>query len=590
MPFVNYHISTNPLWQAISEYQSALERGNYSTLDNYSTEVDRDETDEEVGVIQDILTLSKKLCLDENLSSLSTKLAADCPIGFPKIVHLVASLNLLEEQKSVEPTEELIQLENNQTVMVQIEAGMPGPCLAYLGAIRASSRDKRIKLSRIEGIINNIFPNMNKFGILSSIVLRIAVKDWVDIYSKSELEFKERAKERRETYTKYVENSLEVSEVIKKMTTVEKFIIRSCEKLNNGIGQTNLDELSAVISPEIDRVLEVKNPSLNSPKFDGAFFSVVPPVSPALSGELLESFNELVLNELEMLADITDECSRNLLMDILLDPTMSTENIAKYAEAIDPIFGKRFAVVYCCMYPEKWDEPFMQSYKKIIINSYIERSTGKDNSRKDPSLIEKRMQWLKQHGNHLLEQFFEAREIKQVRLNKDETEQKAKKLALIKMVPIDISEIQKDTESLKADKESMEILINTEGETGIFKEISSGSSKGATLFRKDTHYCLSLSAWKELNKYDPRWQSIYELIKVTPHGKHLRLAEKMLPIVQAILYKEEKNCRWPELPQHFPPGSTVRHYYYQWKSARIVDKIKEIMASHNQNVSSVQLK
>ena len=41
----------------------------------------------------------------------------------------------------------------------------------------------------------------------------------------------------------------------------------------------------------------------------------------------------------------------------------------------------------------------------------------------------------------------------------------------------------------------------------------------------------------------------------------------MREVVNAILYLAGSGCQWRALPKDFPPASTVRGYFYDWRDA-----------------------
>jgi transposase len=46
-------------------------------------------------------------------------------------------------------------------------------------------------------------------------------------------------------------------------------------------------------------------------------------------------------------------------------------------------------------------------------------------------------------------------------------------------------------------------------------------------------------------------------------------------IMNAIMYQMKTECRWGDLPKHFPPYSTVYWHYKQLRSDGVIDKINK---------------
>ncbi|MBX9694933.1 MAG: hypothetical protein K2Z81_21290, partial [Cyanobacteria bacterium] len=184
--------------------------------------------------------------------NLKENLKENLPIGLLKIAHLLAILNILKEQKSVQPNSELSQLKT-QDIAVQMEAGMPGPSLAYLGALKQSSISSSAKIVAIDKIISSLSKNKNKFGQLDNIVLIAAVNDWIAVVDKK-LENEPNQKirtslsDRKDKYIKLLSNYPAIEETKEKLDLVEKYILLSCELLKNDIGK--IDSIETVNIPE----------------------------------------------------------------------------------------------------------------------------------------------------------------------------------------------------------------------------------------------------------------------------------------------------------------------------------------------------
>jgi putative transposase len=53
----------------------------------------------------------------------------------------------------------------------------------------------------------------------------------------------------------------------------------------------------------------------------------------------------------------------------------------------------------------------------------------------------------------------------------------------------------------------------------------------------------------------------------------------MCEVLNAILYMAAGGIPWRELPKGFPPGSTVRGYFYKWGNVGALDQMNFALAS-----------
>ena len=237
----------NPLTDALFEYEGSLERGNYTTLNYYNRE-EYDWTDaDEVGAIEFLLKpfLGQLHVSGVNRETLSQQLYQQVPISFAKIAHLQFALEILKKQATVTADKEFESLKAIG-ILTRVEAGMPVPCIAYLGAIRHSNLANTLKLSLINGIIINLAHHQNTFGALGDLALRTAVNDWIQTAERSGLDKFKKAK---------VTNLLEqyqtvpsVNEVRSQLSLIETYTLAVCGQLKNGIGYIYQGELTDRVS------------------------------------------------------------------------------------------------------------------------------------------------------------------------------------------------------------------------------------------------------------------------------------------------------------------------------------------------------
>ncbi|KAM3095515.1 transposase [Phormidesmis sp. 146-12] len=80
---------------------------------------------------------------------------------------------------------------------------------------------------------------------------------------------------------------------------------------------------------------------------------------------------------------------------------------------------------------------------------------------------------------------------------------------------------------------------------------------------------LSNAEWKVL---EPR------LNQILPKKKRTRPPEwSQREIIDAILYQLKNGCNWSDLPNNFPPYSTVYWHYKQWRKAGVFDQLMEAL-------------
>lgn len=232
--------------EALLQYHNDLNNGNYETIEGYTIDnygwADKDELDILENTLKPLLLLLPIEGI--NSTNLRAMFELDLPIGLPKIADLLATINILKEQAQVQPAEELRQLEEISEVSLQVEAAIPGPCLAYLGALRYSNLDIQSKFLSVNSIIIRTLSNLNKFDILDQIVLRVAMVDWLNGLHQLEPEIQERFADKIKEYTEQVNACYTINEIKEKLTLVEKYIVLSLEKLNNRIGEIYLTEFS----------------------------------------------------------------------------------------------------------------------------------------------------------------------------------------------------------------------------------------------------------------------------------------------------------------------------------------------------------
>lgn len=75
---------------------------------------------------------------------------------------------------------------------------------------------------------------------------------------------------------------------------------------------------------------------------------------------------------------------------------------------------------------------------------------------------------------------------------------------------------------------------------------------------------------------DDEWQLIEPFM---PREKRLgrRRTTNLRSVIDALLYMVETGCQWRMLPKDFPPFTTVQHYFYEWRTNGIWDRIRHAL-------------
>lgn len=77
---------------------------------------------------------------------------------------------------------------------------------------------------------------------------------------------------------------------------------------------------------------------------------------------------------------------------------------------------------------------------------------------------------------------------------------------------------------------------------------------------------------------DREWLIIEPFIPPAKPGGRPRTTD-MREVVNAILYLAGGGCQWRALPKDFPPASTVRGYFYDWRDAGLWQTINQLLVA-----------
>ena len=77
---------------------------------------------------------------------------------------------------------------------------------------------------------------------------------------------------------------------------------------------------------------------------------------------------------------------------------------------------------------------------------------------------------------------------------------------------------------------------------------------------------------------DREWLIIEPFIPPAKPGGRPRTTD-MREVVNAILYLAGGGCQWRALPKDFPPASTVRGYFYNWRDTGLWQTINQVLVA-----------
>ena len=75
---------------------------------------------------------------------------------------------------------------------------------------------------------------------------------------------------------------------------------------------------------------------------------------------------------------------------------------------------------------------------------------------------------------------------------------------------------------------------------------------------------------------DDEWSHIEPLLPPAKPGGRPRTT-KLRDVFDAILYMASTGCQWRMLPNYFPPVSTVRRYFYDWRDSGLLRTINHYL-------------
>ena len=85
---------------------------------------------------------------------------------------------------------------------------------------------------------------------------------------------------------------------------------------------------------------------------------------------------------------------------------------------------------------------------------------------------------------------------------------------------------------------------------------------------------------------DREWEIIQPLLPKKKRTKPPKWSKR--DILDGVFYQLKNGCNWCDLPQDFPPYSTVFWHYKQWREQGILEKIMTVL--HGELRAKVQKK
>lgn len=176
----------NNFKEAFLYYVTDLSEGNYDTLEYYTQ--NREDLSWEQ---QDEMDVLKSLTCERFSEIMPKKFQAKFspPFGLPAIANLWASFKFVEKQQNLHSNKRFDNINQHQELAVTVEANMPGPCLAYLEALKNSNVEVKLKALFIHEIIKNTSSRLKKntisFGSLDTILFKRAVNDLIQIFEQN---------------------------------------------------------------------------------------------------------------------------------------------------------------------------------------------------------------------------------------------------------------------------------------------------------------------------------------------------------------------------------------------------------------------
>lgn len=243
MKFFTPNLSENAaLNDAIDNYQEEFNEGNYV--------IDPEKlwgSEDEKTLIRSRLQRFANNLSNEEWSTLKQKIDESPSVGLGPILNLLAIVHLLKKQEDLK-SDDALQLSKEIDVQYFVRAGMPGPCLLYLNALKEDdSILTSVKQTLVDDLITKLVAQQNSFGILSEIVLKVAIENQRQIIRQPE---EESNQIKLQKYSELEQKLSSVDELKSKMTGIDSCILGLLRQFKNNMGQNFLSEQHAAAAAE----------------------------------------------------------------------------------------------------------------------------------------------------------------------------------------------------------------------------------------------------------------------------------------------------------------------------------------------------
>lgn len=236
----------NPLFTAVSTYMKSIDMGDYNPKlpdTNWSS------ADESICIRQLLKNASKhfeEIDIPEDLAvPKDPAVREELGSCVPQVAHLLASLTILDEYFQVVPHEQLKKIKE-MGILTQVKAGMPGPCMVYIDALLnpESGRDNISKITLLSEVIIDLNAKGDKFSDLNSVVLSVAIDQWLSLINTLEPAKKDLFTDEERAYQAFKRDAFPVVRDGVSTTFIDQCVLKVWEKLDINVGLELRDKSS----------------------------------------------------------------------------------------------------------------------------------------------------------------------------------------------------------------------------------------------------------------------------------------------------------------------------------------------------------
>lgn len=256
--------------------------------------------------------------------------------------------------------------------------------------------------------------------------------------------------------------------------------------------------------------------------------------SSVIPDDVLRIVDDLIQLNFDCLIQNQHRC--NQLLHLLLNNNYSLKEILFFVEQLDPDFSATNGMTFlcCCLHPEFWKEPLIANFAQLSLTNFIDIGLTTNTGQERDLKVERLKKYATQKINQLIKNFLKIN-AREIRLSKTQVDQ--------------INNMRK---------------INSED----FEEyISNFTLLNDILNVKEFLY-------KE---------NISELLKSGTGNKNN--CPKILRLIKAIVYQQDNQLRWCDLPQSFPPYAAIFYCQSEWQRRGILHEIVEAYKKNQSHIS-----